>query len=228
MDIDHNAHPLNPLPWVVWILAMPIAAIEIVLSLGGYGLIGGPAAVGWRLEAMQTYAFSPPIFQWMIENRYFPAEHMLRFVSYMFVHVNPTHAVFVVVFILALGKYVAEVFRPWAVLVLFFASGIAGALAYGLLSGTQMVLVGAYPPVYGLIGGFSFIIWTRLGQSGGNRIGAFSLIGMFLGVQLLFGLLFGGGRDWIADLAGFATGFGLSFLVSPGGIGRAVDAIRRR
>ncbi|MBI1218366.1 MAG: rhomboid family intramembrane serine protease [Rhodobacteraceae bacterium] len=228
MDFDHNAHPLNPLPGVVWLLVLPIALIEITLSLGTDGLIGGAGAVGWRLQAMQDYAFSPPVFQWMLANQYFPAEHMIRFVSYMFIHGNPTHAIFVVVFLMALGKYVSEVFRPWAVLVLFFASGIMGAVAFGLLSHSQMVLIGGYPAVYGLIGGFSFILWTRLGQTGGNRSGAFSLIGFFLGAQLLFGLVFGGNQEWIADLAGFVTGFGLSFLICPGGIERVLDMIRRR
>lgn len=229
MDTDHNASPVHPLPWVVWVLALPIALIEIGLSLGGDGLIGGPQAVGWRLEAYQQFAFSPQILHAMIATGYFPASQMLRFVSYMFIHGGPTHAIFVVVFILAMGKYVSEVFRPWAVLVMFFGSGIMGALIYGLFANTQLALIGGYPPVYGLIGGFSFILWVKLGEDGGNRMGAFSLIAFFLGFQLLFGLIFGGqGMEWVADLAGFLTGFGLSFLVCPGGPQRALALIRRR
>jgi len=54
------------------------------------------------------------------------------------------------------------------------------------------------------------------------------LIGFLMGIQLVFGLLFGGNRDWVADLAGFVAGFGLSFVVSPGGWGRVVDRLRRR
>ena len=45
---------------------------------------------------------------------------------------------------------------------------------------------------------------------------------------LLFGLLFGGRNDWLADLAGFASGFGLSFLVVPGGWSRLREVLRRR
>ena len=44
----------------------------------------------------------------------------------------------------------------------------------------------------------------------------------------MFGLLFGGGWDWVADLAGFATGFLLSFVVSPGGWARVREKIRQR
>lgn len=228
MDFDHNAHPLNPLPGVVWLLALPIAIIEIVLSLASDGLIGGPDAVGWRLQALQDFAFSTPVFQWMLANSYFPPEQLLRFVSYMFIHTGPTHAIFTVVFILAMGKFVSEVFKPWAVVAIFFASGILGALAYGLLSFSPVVLIGAYPPVYGLIGAFSFILWVRLGANGGNRMGAFTLIAFFLGFQMIFALTFGGSREWIADAAGFLTGFALSFLVCPGGPARALAAIRRR
>jgi membrane associated rhomboid family serine protease len=45
---------------------------------------------------------------------------------------------------------------------------------------------------------------------------------------LLFGLLFGVGWYWVAELAGFAAGFLLSFVVSPGGIARLRDQIRQR
>jgi membrane associated rhomboid family serine protease len=46
---------------------------------------------------------------------------------------------------------------------------------------------------------------------------AFSLIGMLMGIQLVFGVLFGSDLSWIADLSGFCTGFALSFLLVPGG-----------
>jgi rhomboid protease GluP len=40
----------------------------------------------------------------------------------------------VLVFLLALGKMVGEVFSGWAVLVVFFASAVAGALAFTVLT----------------------------------------------------------------------------------------------
>ena len=45
-------------------------------------------------------------------------------------HGSFTHALFVVVILLALGKMVGEVFRWWAVLVVFFGAAVVGALAY--------------------------------------------------------------------------------------------------
>ena len=89
-------------------------------------------------------------------------------------------------------------------------------------------LIGAYPGIYGLIGAFTFLIWTKLALVGANRLRAFSLIGMLLAIQLVFGLLFGGGWDWVAEVTGFATGFLLSFVVSPEGFRRVVAILRQR
>ncbi|MCE8470804.1 rhomboid family intramembrane serine protease, partial [Rhodovulum sulfidophilum] len=199
-----------------------------ILSLGARGLVGGPAAVGWRLQAIRDYGFSGQVFDWMLQSGQFPADQMIRFVTYPFVHASLTHAVFVVVFILALGKMVGEVFRAWAVLLVFFGAAIVGALAYGLLLDTPTPLIGGYPAVYGLIGAFTFLMWVRLAGTGPTQYRAFTLIGVLLGIQLLFGLLFGGGFDWVADLAGFCTGFVLSFVVSPGGWARVRAKIRQR
>ncbi|BAQ67926.1 rhomboid family protein [Rhodovulum sulfidophilum] len=228
MQSDPNAPPINPLPAVVWLLVLPVIAMEVVLSLGARGLVGGPGAVGWRLQAIRDYGFSGQVFDWMLQSGQFPADQMIRFVTYPFVHASLTHAVFVVVFILALGKMVGEVFRAWAVLLVFFGAAIVGALAYGLLLDTPTPLIGGYPAVYGLIGAFTFLMWVRLTGTGPTQYRAFTLIGVLLGIQLLFGLLFGGGFDWVADLAGFCTGFVLSFVVSPGGWARVRAKIRQR
>lgn len=228
MSADPNASPINPLPTVVWVLILPVIAMEVVLSLGQHGFAGGPAAVGWRLTAIRDFGFSGEVLDWMLSIGRFPPEHLVRFVTYPFVHYGVTHAVFVVVFILALGKMVGEIFRGWAVLVVFFGSALAGALAYWFLLDDPTPLVGGYPAVYGLIGAFTFLLWVRLAGTGVNQYRAFTLIGFLLGIQLVFGLLFGGGNDWVADLAGFAAGFLLSFLVSPGGWGRVRARLRHR
>ncbi len=228
MPRDPNATPLNPLPPVVWALALPIIAMEVVLSLGSNGIVGGPQAIGWRLDAMQRFAFSPDLMRRMIEQGQYPWEGMIRIFTYPFVHFNFTHALFVVVILLAMGKMVGEVFRPWAMLAVFFGSAVAGALAYTLVPALQTPLIGGYPAVYGLIGGFTFLLWVNLAAVGANKYRAFSMIGFLLGIQMVFGLIFGGGWDWVADLAGFATGFVLSFVVSPGGWGRVMEKIRQR
>lgn len=226
MQADPPQSPFNPLPPVVIFLCAAIVAVEAMFSLGARGLVGGPQAIGWRLGAIQSYAFSPEILQWMLENGRWPIEQLRRFVTYPFVHANFTHALFAGVMVLALGKFVGEVFRGWAVLVVFFGSTIGGALVYGLLVRTSLPLIGAFPGVYGLIGGFTYLLWLRLGAEGGPRQRAFVLIAFLMGIQLVFGILFGGGLDWIADLAGFCFGFAMSFVVSPGGFARLRSQLR--
>ncbi len=228
MSSNPNVSPVNPIPPVVLALVIVIVGIELVFQMGARGFVGGPEAVGWRLSALQRYAFSGDIMDWMLANNRWPMEHVIRFLSYLFVHVGFAHMLFVVVFLLALGKMVGEIFHPLAVLVVFFGSALAGALAYGLILDDPMPLIGGYPAVYGLIGAYTFLLWVRLAATGENQMRAFLLIGLLMAVQLIFGLLFGGGNDWLADLAGFCAGFALSFVVSPGGWGRVMDKLRQR
>lgn len=228
MRDDLNAPPLNPLPMVVWALTLPIIAMEVVLAAGAAGLVGGADAVGWRLDALQRFAVVPELTRWMWENGVWPLDALARFVLYPFVQGSTTQAVFVVVILLALGKMVAEVFRWWAVLAVFFAASVAGALAFCAQPWVQAPLFGGYPGNYGLIGAFTYLMLMRQDAVGGSRLPAFRMILFLLGAQLLFSLLFGGGDYWLADLAGFGAGFLISFLVAPGGITRLRDRIRAR
>jgi membrane associated rhomboid family serine protease len=223
----HNEPPLNPMPPVVMALFIVIVGVEAAFSLGSYGLIGGPTALGWRLEATERFAFFGQVLRWMLSTGQFPPEHLVRFFSYPFVHASFTHALFAGVMLLAMGKMVAEALGSVRTVVIFFASTFAGALAYGLVIETQVPLIGAFPAVYGLIGGFTYLLWLRLGQMGAQQVRAFSLIGMLLAIQLVFGLIFGGSKDWVADLAGFVTGFTLTLLLVPGGWERLLEKLRR-
>ncbi|QFS81887.1 Rhomboid family protein [Roseivivax sp. THAF40] len=224
---DHNVSPFNAIPPVTSALVIVMFAVEAILSLGARGLMGGPGAVGWRIQAVEQYAFSGDILAWMVETRVFPPEHMMRFLTYPFVHGNFTSALFACVMLLALGKIVAEALGPVRMLAVFVTSAIAGAVVFGLFAG-RVPLVGAFPPIYGLIGAFTYLLWLRLGQMGEAQIRAFSLIGVLLGLQLVFGLLFGGGPYWIAEIAGFVAGFALSIVLVPGGFTRLMERLRER
>lgn len=228
MREGHDLSPLNPIPGVVWLLLLPLVAMEVVVSAGALGIAGGADAIGWRQDALQRFALSPEMLDEMIATGRWSADYLMRFLTFSFVHGSLTHALLAGVFILAMGKFVGEIFRPWAVLALFLAAAAAGGFAYSLVPGVKMALFGAYPGAYGLIGTFTFIIWARLGAENANRARAFTLIAFLLGVQLLFGVIFGGSPDWVADLAAFATGFGLSFVVGPGGPAHLLRLIRQR
>lgn len=221
--------PFNAISPVVLALAAVMAAIEIVFMLGTSGVIGGPGAIGWRMGAIQDWGFSPMVWEQVVSYGNTTPQLLARFVTYAFVHGSFTHALFAVAMLLALGKFVGDVFRPWAVLVVFAGGLLVGAVVFALLMPPQRYLFGAYPGVYALIGAFTWILWARLGAHGMNRLAAFRLIGFLLVLQLAFvaiGPLIGGsGVDltFVAELASFAAGFALSVVVSPGGF-RALQA----
>ncbi|WP_299873209.1 rhomboid family intramembrane serine protease [uncultured Sulfitobacter sp.] len=219
--------PVNPIPAAVVLIFMVITAVEAVLSLGEAGLVGGPGAVGWRLAQIRDYGFSDQVFNQMLAQGVWPWQGLVRFVSYPFIHQSFTSAIFGVVLLLALGKMVAEVMGQLAFLVLFFSSAIVGALTYGLLLDEQIWLTGAFPAVFGLIGGYSYVMWRHLEQQGAHQLRAFSLIGVLMGLQLVFGIFATVGMLWVADLAGFICGFLLSFVVGPGEWFRLKNRIRR-
>lgn len=219
--------PLNPLPPVVWAIALPMIVLECILQLADRGLIGGAQGVGWRMMVVARMAFSPDQFMWMLQTGNFPPVELARLLTYSFVHVSFSHAAFVVVFVLALGKFVGELFRPVALAILYLGSAVGAAVIYALL-GQSVPLVGGYSGAFGLIGAFSFVLWVRLGEQGEPQWRAFGMIGMLMGMRLIFGLFFGSSPDWIADLAGFAVGFALSFVLVPGGPKRLLEHLRER
>lgn len=227
MDDPSDIPPVNPLPPVVLLLFAAVVMPEIAFLLGEQGLLGGPGAVGWRLSAIEDYGFSGELFDWMLSTGRFMPEHIARVVTYAFVHTGFTATLFAAVLLLALGKLVGEAMGQLAVLILFLGSSVFGALVYGLLLNDPAWLIGGFPGVYGLIGGYSFLMWRKLGETGQQQLRAFSLIAVLLGIQLIFGALFGPNTGWVADLSGFVFGFAASVLLVPGGFRHVLQYLRR-
>ena len=54
------------MPPVVWALVLPMIALELLLTAGDHGLVGGPQAIGWRSQAVQIMAYSPDFMRAML------------------------------------------------------------------------------------------------------------------------------------------------------------------
>ncbi len=219
--------PVNPLPPPVVVLFLAMAGVEAILSLAEAGMLGGRDAIGWRLALVQDFGFSGDIFDWMLANGQWPLEHVLRFFTFPFIHHGVTHGIFAIVLLLALGKLVAEIMGQVAFVSIFFLSGIGGVSIYALLLNDPTWVTGGYPNVYGLIGGYSFVMWRTLGAAGEQQLRAFSLIALLMAIQLIWGIFFQVGTQWVAELAGFFCGFGLSFVLAPGEWAKITARIRR-
>ncbi|MEP5732104.1 MAG: rhomboid family intramembrane serine protease [Sulfitobacter sp.] len=228
MDDPNLQPPVNPLPPIVVLTFFALAGIEAGLSLGEAGIIGGPGAVGWRLGLIRDYGFSGQIWDWMMANDTWPFWEIARVVTYPFIHLGFTHSLFAMVLLLALGKLVTEVLGPVTFAVIFVVSGAVGAALYGVFLNDPSWLVGAYPNVYGLIGGYSFVMWRKLAGTGAQQYRAFTLIAFLMGIQMVWGVFFEVGLQWIAELIGFLVGFGLCFIFAPGEWVRMRETLRRR
>jgi membrane associated rhomboid family serine protease len=221
-------NPFNTIPPVILILAMAIGGIELVLTAADNGLLGGKLGVGWRIALQQDYAFAPAVWDQVVDRGNWSLDMLRRFVTYSFIHANFTHALFAVVIVLAMGKFVGERWRQVSLVIVFIVAGIAGAAVYGATAPRNLPLIGAYPALYGLIGAYTYVMWLELRASGQQQWRAFSLIAMLLGLQLVFGLIFGEAPYWTANVAGFFAGVALSPLLGPGGWKAFVARVRER
>lgn len=212
---DPSASPVNPMSPIVAIVGILILATEAVLQAGEHGLVGGPQAIGWRVALIQQFGFFDPVFQNMLENHRYELGNLQRLVTYPVVHVSLGHSIFGAALFLALGKKVAEEFGGLAIAILAVSGTIVGAVAFGLLTTTNVPLVGVYPAVYALLGAYTWILWLTFDHRGRAQFAAFRLVAFLIGMQLLWQFLIGGPMDWIAYLGGFVTGFGLSFVIGP-------------
>ncbi|MEM9796741.1 MAG: rhomboid family intramembrane serine protease [Pseudomonadota bacterium] len=230
MHDPRNQSPFNAPPPVVVALAALIIGLEVMFQAAEAGFVGGRQAVGWRLNAIRDWAVDGSVVAWMIETGQAPLRQLARFVTYPLIHGSFVHAAFVVVFVLALGNVCAPVFPSWRLPILFWASAVAGALVYVMLFPSSGPLFGGYPGAYGLIGVFTLL--TRKGLTRVDPDRAFLLIGFLLAIQPIFGLAGGLGfawfPDWIADIAGFAAGYGLAQLMFPGGLQGLIGRMRQR
>lgn len=224
-DPNHNVSPVNDLPPLVGLLAAALALIEIAFQAGAAGLVGGPEAVGWRALAAQELGVFPQLVAYLAQTGAWDAPALARFVGYGAVHTEALHAVFAVVMLLALGKFVGERTDQGRLAVIILGSLIGGGVTYGWLG--SGVLIGFFPAVYGLIGAFTALMLASARAMGAQQLSAFRLIGVLMAFRLAIGLLFGIQDTWIADIAGFVTGFGLMLLLAPGGLGNLLAKLRR-
>ena len=110
--MSENTPPsaFNPMPPVIVALFAVIAGLELVFSLGTLGLFGGADASSWRFLAIERYGVNTSLFSWMLENKHYPIEHLLRFISFSFLHQSMISTAVSCALLLAIGKMVGSAF----------------------------------------------------------------------------------------------------------------------
>ncbi|MEM7440876.1 MAG: rhomboid family intramembrane serine protease [Pseudomonadota bacterium] len=225
-----DAPPFNPLPPLVIAIAVVMGAIEAAFQLGEAGLIGGPNAAAWRQEIAYRFGFFNAVAHQMYGLQSFPPDQVMRFVTYPFFHRDVTEALFSVVFVLAIGKWVGERTHWVNLLVTFVASSALTALVASLVFSVDYLLLGAWAPICGWIGAMTWLLVLHARAVGEPPRQAFGLVAALGVFQLVFWALFGatGLFEWAV---GFVSGFAIFAFLQPTlyqGVGYWLDRARNR
>lgn len=224
---SNSTAPVNPLPPVVIALALAVALPELLFTFAAQGWLGDEL-LSLRTSAAEVFGFFIARVDWMIEAGTLRLAYLWPFFTYPFIQAEFMQAIFVAVFVLALGKMIAEALGQAAVLVIFFGGSVLGALVYAAISDSQIPLFGGYPGAFALIGAFSFTLWQRLRASGGQVRQAFGLFGLFTLILIGYGVFLSPGIVWIAQLVGLWVGFLIAYPFYPGNWSRILNRIRAR
>ena len=222
----------NPVSPFLVVLVAAMVLVELILQAAEWGLIGGPEAIGWRLDLARDFGFHKAVFEHLLVGGVIEPKVIWPFFSYIFVHQSFAHMVVAAALILGMGKMISDRFSGTSVLVLFFGCGVMGALAFGVFSTSGgFPLIGAYPVFYGFIGTYTWISVAALRKQQKNILPAFNVVGLLLLFRGAFALVYGLSNSWSADLAGLITGFLLAYILGPEGKARIkswINAARNR
>lgn len=132
-----------------------------------------------------------------------------RLISSMFLHGGIVHLLLNCFGLIIASIFVEPVIGKWRFLTVYMLSGICGSLA-SIWWYENTISVGASGAIFGLFGAILGLLLTNAFPKGGKS-GVFSTIGIYVGINLLFGLT--GGVDNAAHLGGLVSGFIIGIAV---------------
>lgn len=193
--------PNRPLPRALVALVLVIAAIECLLSASDAGLIGDPTL---RARFLQTGAFWTPLLHGA--EPIFALQPYTMFLSHALLHGGMLHMAMNMVILLALGRFIADRYGDGVILPLFLVGAVAGGAAYGLMSSSQVPMVGASGADFAFIG-----VWTvwDLGRHRAARVPAtpvWTRVAVLIGINVAMYVGLAGMLAWQAHLGGFLAG----------------------
>lgn len=207
----------NPIPVAaLWIGAF-FVAIEAVLVGGAQGLWGGPQAVGWRAELIQSFGFSGPQFERMFAAETYSFEKLIRPFTHVVVANGWQEFLISMVFIVALGKYTAERLMPFPLIILAVFSGFAGALGFAAFLDIEAILAGAFPLAFGMLGFYTEREYWSAVRNKKPRWTAFRIAGFVITIDIVLSYITGQPEFWVARVSALVFGFFFGLFVSSEG-----------
>ena len=150
-----------------------------------------------------------------------------RIFTFGFIQRSFIEAVISLAIFAALGKFVAERYGQTCFLLIFFLAPVFGLAVYIALLQPSYWIIGLFPAVFGMVGGFTMFQIDLRRAEGDPILPAFSLIGFLMAIQLIFYFIFGGSMEWIGEFGAFLAGLGIAFFCGREGENRRNNLIRR-
>lgn len=135
-----------------------------------------------------------------------------RLFTSMFLHGSISHLAFNMYALWIYGNVLESVLKKWQYLLLYFLTGIAGAVLSYFTMDLRTVSVGASGAIFGLLG---VLIGYTLTMKGLFRKGALTQLLTIALINLVLGFTPGSGIDNFAHLGGLVAGFILSIIIKP-------------
>ena len=200
-----NPPVLNAPPVVLWLVGLTVAVHLARILLPDTA----------QFELFQRLGFIAA--RYAVEGAYVadPLAYLAGPIGHAFLHAGWGHLFLNMGFLLTFGSAVGRRMGPSPFLLLYLASGLAGAFFWAYLEPLSSVpLVGASGAISGLVGAVGVLsLWPDADDSPlGNRRTAIAFVSVWLASNLLVGLLpftpflEGGDIAWEAHIAGFVAG----------------------
>ncbi|PPB79653.1 rhomboid family protein [Albidovulum inexpectatum] len=192
--------PLAPVTWAILILCtLP----ELILTGADLGLWGSR---DWRGTALALGAFWKGLGP---GQALYPGQPVAQYVTYGFLHGGMLHLVMNMTVMVSLARALVPVLGQARFAMLYLASLVAGAAAFGALGTVGAPMVGASGAVFGLLGAWLRIDWMRRRRLGASTIPVVqSLVGLAVLNTVLWWAM-GGLLAWETHLGGFVAGWAL-------------------
>ncbi len=209
---DPSSRPERGGLWLIIAIIAICAAIEFVLQLGDYGILGTPR---FRAMVYENGGFWAGLLGDWIAN--YPLQPWLMFLTYGFLHSGLIHLVVNMITLFSLGRAVTRRVGSIQFTLLYVASLFGGATGFALLSDSYRPMVGASGALFGLAG--AILAWEYVDRfTLREQLWPVARAVLFL-AALNVVLYFAMDRllAWEAHLGGFVAGWVTAMLIDPRG-----------
>lgn len=200
------------IPWIILTLIALCTGVELLLSLGDFGLLQTPRL---RLTAYEYGGFWPGLLgSWQAN---YLTQPYLMFLTYAFFHSGPVHLIVNMITLYSLGRIIHDRVGAWGFGVVYAAAVLGGGLGFGLLAQTTQPMVGASGGLFGLAG--AVLAWNYVDRfTAAQHLWpvAQAALGLLL-LNLVMWWLMDGLLAWQTHLGGFIAGWITALLVDPRG-----------